>query len=71
MTLKMLPLLLALGFTGCMSDDEEEETYSNNVRLTCNGSVLIDRTFTSRTECDAHKASNTYMCGSTTLTFSC
>ena len=71
MIFKMLPLMLALGFTGCMSDDEEEDTYSNNVRLTCNGSVLIDRTFTSRAECDAHKAASTYMCGGVALTFNC
>ena len=37
---------------------------------TC-GSVLIDRTFTARTECEDYRANNSFTCGGVKLTFSC
>ena len=77
MTFKLVSLVLALGLVGCDGGDGDDggggtdAAYSNKVTLTCNGSVLIDRTFTSKAECDAHKAQNSYMCSGIALTFSC
>ena len=75
MTLKMLPLVLVLGLVGCGGDDDgggsTDAAYSNHIMLTCNGSVLLDMTFTTKAACDSHKAANTYMCGGIPLTISC
>ncbi|MBA3455873.1 MAG: hypothetical protein H0T42_22440 [Deltaproteobacteria bacterium] len=71
MTFKVLPVMLALvfGSAGCLGDDED--SYENEVRLTCNGTVLLDRTFTSKAECEAHRAQSTYTCAGVALTITC
>ena len=75
MTFRMVSLVLALGLVGCGGDDGggggTDAGYSNKVTLTCNGTVLLDRTFTSKAECDAHTAQNSYMCSGIALTISC
>jgi hypothetical protein len=78
MTSKMLSLVLALGLVGCDGGDGDDSggggtdaSYSNHVMLTCNGTVLIDMTFTTKAACDAHKAQNSYMCSGIALTINC
>ena len=70
-------LLMALSFlvsTGCTDDDDDggfDESYENQVKLTCNGTVLVDRTFTSRDACETFRDANTFMCSGIELTISC
>jgi hypothetical protein len=78
MTFKMVSMVLALGLVGCDGGGGDDgggggtdAAYSNKVMLTCNGTVLLDRTFTTKAECDAHKAQNSYMCSGIALTISC
>ncbi len=76
MTSTMVSLVLALGLVGCDGGGDDggggmDAAYSNKVTLSCNGTVLLDRTFTSKAECDAHKAQNSYMCAGSALTISC
>ena len=78
--MKLAGLLVAALLSACVieTDGTEDpvesggsETYSNHVKLECNGSVLIDRTFTSRTDCEDYRANNSFTCGGVKLTFSC
>lgn len=76
--MKLGMLALVVGLVGCTSngggDDgpsSPDAAYSNHVMLTCNGSVLVDMTFTTKASCDAFKAQNSYMCSGIPLTFSC
>lgn len=70
-------MVLVLGLVGCDGGGDDDggggtdAAYSNKVTLTCNGNVLLDRTFTSKTECEAHRSSNTYMCSGVPLPISC
>lgn len=70
-------MVIALGLVGCDGGGDDgggggtDAAYSNKVTLTCNGTVLLDRTFTSKADCDAHKSQNSYMCSGIPLTISC
>lgn len=66
--------LLAVATTGMLATgcgDDEGDSYENHVELTCNGSVIVDETFTSFEACADFRDSNTFMCGSIELTVSC
>lgn len=52
-------------------DDRRFNTYSNHVKLECHGNVLVDRTFTSREECEDFRDNNSFSCGGIDLTISC
>jgi len=81
--MKIAGLLIAILMSACVieTDDTDDpiegggggssETYSNHVKLECNGTVLIDRTFTSKQECEDYRSSHSYSCGTIPLTFSC
>jgi hypothetical protein len=78
--MKIAGMLIAMVLSGCVieTDDDEgpiesggSDTYSNHVKLECNGSVLLDRTFTSKSACESFRESNSYTCGSIELSFSC
>lgn len=80
-------ILLAFAMSACVIeeggddpdwiDDESEgsgsssSTYSNRVKLECNGSVLVDRTFTVRAECESFRSSNSFYCSGIMLPFGC
>jgi hypothetical protein len=65
--------------SGCVIESDDDggptesgsETYSNHVKLECNNNVLIDRTFTSKADCESFRESNTFTCGGIELSFSC
>jgi hypothetical protein len=68
-------MALATAFAfGCTEEDDDggfDNSYENHVELTCNGSVLVDETFTSREACESFRDSNTFMCGGVELSVSC
>jgi hypothetical protein len=49
----------------------EQQSYSNRVRLACNGDVLYDREFTDRQACLAAEASTELHCGGVRMRFGC
>jgi hypothetical protein len=80
--MKIAGMLIAMVLSGCVIETDDDggptesggstsETYNNHVKLECNGSVLLDRTFTSKSECESFRESNTYTCGPIELSFSC
>jgi len=81
--MKIAGLLIAALLTACVIEtgpDEPEpgggggsstDEYSNHIKLECNGTVLIDRTFTSKAECEDFRSSHSYSCGPVPLSFSC
>lgn len=73
--MKAIAFLFAFVMTACVieSDPEPEpnSSYENHVKLECNGSVLVDRVFTSQSTCEDFRANNEFYCGTIKLTFSC
>jgi len=76
--MKSIAILLAFAVTGCVIEsdpDPEPEpsstSYENHVYLECNGSVVVDRTFTSKSSCEDFRANNEFYCGTVKLSFSC
>lgn len=73
-------LVLALVLVGCPStsgggepgSDDESREYENHVYFNCNGTVLVDRTFTSRAACESFADDfGVVYCGSTKFQVSC
>lgn len=58
---------------GCADEDDGgfDDSYENQVRLTCNGNVLVDRTFTSRDACETFRDANTFECSGIELSVNC
>jgi hypothetical protein len=80
--MKAIALLIAFSVSACVieSDPDPEpgpdpggssSSYENQIYLECNGSVLVDRTFTSQSACEDFRASNDFYCAGIKLTFSC
>lgn len=53
------------------SDTNGGSSYSNRVKLECNGDVMVDRVFTDRAACQSFASSNEFYCGSIRLPISC
>ena len=71
----VLGAALSLSLFGCGSEgsegEGEGENYENNVRLECNGDVLVDETFTSREACEDFRDDNSFSCAGVDLSINC
>jgi hypothetical protein len=78
-TYLLIPFALSIVFAACGTsggDDGDDgsnppPSYSNHVKLECDNQVLVDRTFTSKAECDSYAASHEFTCHTIKLPISC
>jgi len=75
-SLLCLAFAMLVGCTTSGGDDGGDDgstppTYSNHVMLKCDDQVLIDRTFTSKSECESFASSHEYTCHTIKLPISC
>jgi hypothetical protein len=81
--MKAIAILVAVMTSACViepadpdpdpssSSSSTTEEYENHVYLECNGSVLVDKTFTSKASCQDFAASNTFYCSGIKMPVSC
>jgi len=81
--MKTVTVLLAFALSACVLDTGDPDppgdpgpgssssSYENHVRLECNGSVLVDRTFTTKDSCESFRDSNTFYCAGVKMPISC